>query len=280
MKHTMKHPMTTLLHDSVEMPMHGLGVFQANDGDEVANAVTWAIEAGYRLIDTAAIYRNESGVGEGVRRAGVPREELFITTKLWNDEQGYESALSALDSSLERLGMDYVDLYLIHWPIASKIPESWRALEKLQADGLTRAIGVSNFHEPQLDALMAGASTAPGVNQIELHPNLQQRQVVAANDRAGIVTQAWSPLKQARVLGDETLARIADTNGVSTAQVVLRWQLQSGIATIPKSVTRERIIENGDVFGFSLSDDELSAIAAMDSGDRIGGNPDDHPEGF
>jgi diketogulonate reductase-like aldo/keto reductase len=276
----MNHPMTTLLHDTVEMPMHGLGVFKASDGEEVVNAVTWAIEAGYRLIDTAAIYRNEAGVGEGVERAGVPREELFITTKLWNDEQGHESALSALDSSLARLGMDYVDLYLIHWPIASKISETWRALEKLQASGLTRAIGVSNFHGAQLDVLMAGASTAPSVNQIELHPNLQQRSVVEANDRVGIVTQAWSPLKQARVLGDETLVQIANANGVSAAQVVLRWLLQSGIATIPKSVTRERIIENGDVFGFSLSDDELASIAAMDSGDRIGPNPDDHPEGF
>lgn len=272
--------MTTLLHDTVEMPMHGLGVFQAPDGEQVTRAVIWAIEAGYRLIDTASIYRNEAGVGEAVRACGVPREELFITTKLWNDEQGYESGIAALEASLERLGMDYVDLYLIHWPIASKNADSWRALEKLQADGLTRAIGVSNFHGPQLDALMAGASVAPSVNQIELHPNLQQRAVVAANDGYGVITQAWSPLKQGRVLQDETLVRIAEANGVSAAQVVLRWQLQSGISTIPKSVTRQRIIENGDVFAFSLSDDDLSAIAALDSGDRIGPNPDDHPEGF
>ncbi len=276
----MNHPMTTMLHDTVEMPMHGLGVFQTSDGDEVINAVTWAIEAGYRLIDTAAIYRNEAGVGEAVKSAGVPREELFVTTKLWNDKQGYESGIAALDASLERLGMDYVDLYLVHWPIASKITDSWRALEKLQSDGLARAIGVSNFHGPQLDALMAKASVAPSVNQIELHPNLQQRTVVAANDRFGIITQAWSPLKQGRVLQDETLVRIAEANGVSTAQVVLRWQLQSGIATIPKSVSKERIIENGDVFTFSLLDDDLAAIAALDSGDRIGPNPDEHPDGF
>jgi diketogulonate reductase-like aldo/keto reductase len=280
MTNTMNHPMTTMLHDTVEMPMHGLGVFQTPDGDDVKNAVIWAIEDGYRLIDTAAIYRNEVGVGAAVKESGIPRRELFITTKLWNSEQGYESGLRALESSLDKLGMEYVDLYLIHWPIGSKTEDSWKALEKLQSDGLTRAIGVSNFHSPQLDALMSRASVAPSVNQVELHPNLQQKVVVEANDRIGAVTQAWSPLKQARVLDDETLVRIAQQHGVTPAQVVLRWQLQSGIATIPKSVHKHRIIENGDVFSFELTDDDLMSISALDSGDRIGPNPDDHPEGF
>lgn len=276
----MTYPMTTLLHGAVEMPMHGLGVFQADDGDEVTNAVTWAIEGGYRLIDTAAIYKNEAGVGRAVMMSDVPRDDLFITTKLWNTEQGYESGMRALRSSLERLAMDYVDLYLIHWPMASKIDDSWKALEKLQADGYARAIGVSNFHGPQIDALMAGASVAPSVNQVELHPSLQQRDVISANNAIGAVTQAWSPLKQGRVLDDETLVRIGRAHGVTPAQVVLRWQLQSGIATIPKSVRKDRIVENGDVFGFTLTDDDLASVRSMDNGDRIGPNPDDHPEGF
>ena len=276
----MTYPMTTLLHDDVEMPMHGLGVFQTDDGEEVTNAVTWAIEDGYRLIDTAAVYENEAGVGRAVEMSDVPREDLFITTKLWNTEQGYDSGLRALSSSLERLAMDYVDLYLIHWPIASKIDDSWRALETLQADGYARAIGISNFHGPQIDALMAGASVAPSVNQIELHPSLQQQDVIAANDAIGAVTQAWSPLKRGKVLKDDTLIRIAQAHGVTPAQVVLRWQLQSGIATIPKSVHKDRIVENGDVYAFTLTDDDLASIRSMDTGDRIGPNPDDHPEGF
>ena len=270
----MHHPMTTMLHGTVEMPMHGLGVFKTNDGDEVINAVLWALEAGYRLIDTAKIYDNEEGVGEAIRRSGLARDEVFVTTKLWNSDQGYESALAAAGVSLEKLGLDHVDLYLIHWPKPESTAESWRALEKLQADGLARAIGVSNFEPHHLDQLMAGANVAPSVNQVELHPHLQQADVRAANAKVGAMTQAWSPLKQAAVLGDAVITALSDKHGRTPAQIVLRWQLQEGISTIPKSIKQHRIVENGSVFDFALDEDDMRAMRAMDTGDRIGPHPD------
>ncbi len=264
----------TLLHDSVAMPMHGLGVFQTKDGDEVRNAVTWAIEDGYRLIDTAAIYKNEKGVGEAVAASGVAREDIFVTTKLWNTEQGYETGLAALSMSLGKLGMEYVDLYLIHWPVAEKTSETWRAMEHLQSEGLTRAIGISNFEPHHLDQLMASADVAPSVNQVELHPSLQQADIRAANASVGCLTQAWSPLKRAQILSDPTIVDIAAANGATPAQVVIRWQLQLGISTIPKSVTKHRIEENRDVLGFVLNDDEMTSMAGLETGDRIGPHPD------
>jgi diketogulonate reductase-like aldo/keto reductase len=254
--------------------MHGLGVFQTKDGDEVRAAVTWAIEDGYRLVDTAAIYKNESGVGEAIAASGIPREDIFVTTKLWNTEQGYETTLAAMSASLEKLGMEYVDLYLIHWPVAEKTAETWRAMEHLRSEGLTRAIGISNFEPHHLDQLMTSADVAPSVNQVELHPNLQQHEIRAANTIVGCLTQAWSPLKQAQVLADPTIVAIASELDVTAAQVVIHWQLQSGIATIPKSVKEHRIHENGDVFGFSLSDAQMDEMATLDSGDRIGPHPD------
>ena len=256
------------------MPMHGLGVFKTEDGQEVRNAVSWAIEDGYRLIDTAAIYENETGVGQAVSAATVPREDLFITTKLWNTDQGYESTLSAMSASLERLGMDHVDLYLIHWPVADKTEDTWRAMEHLQAEGLARAIGISNFEPHHLDQLMAGADVAPAVNQVELHPHLQQHDIRAANSAVGCITQSWSPLKQGQLLTDPTLVDIASSHEVTPAQVAIRWQLQSGLAIIPKSVTRRRIHENRDVLGFALTDEEMVSIASLDSGDRVGPHPD------
>lgn len=270
----MNHPMTTMLHGRVEMPMHGLGVYQASDGDEVINAVAWALEGGYRMIDTASIYENEDGVGEGLRRSGVPRGEVFVTTKLWNTDQGYEPALQAFDASLERLGLDYVDLYLLHWPKPDLMADSWRALEQLQREGKTRAIGVSNFEPHHLDQLMASADVAPALNQVELHPHLQQQSVRAADDELGTVTQAWSPIKQGRVLDEPTIVEIADRLEVTPVQAILRWQLQEGIATIPKSVKRERIISNGDVFSFELSESDMEAMRSLDRGDRIGPHPD------
>lgn len=266
--------MTTLLHGSVEMPMHGLGVYQSADGDEVVKAVQWAIEDGYRLIDTAAIYRNERGVGEGIRRSGIPRNEVFVTTKLWNTDQGYESALDACAASLARLGLDQVDLYLVHWPKPEHTADTWRALEKLHSDGVVRAIGVSNFEPHHIDQLMETASVAPSVNQIELHPSLQQHEARAASAAVGAVPQAWSPLKQARILDDPVIVAIAERIGRTPAQIVLRWQLDEGVATIPKSVTRARIAENSAVFDFSLSDEDVAAIRSLDSGDRIGPHPD------
>lgn len=266
--------MTTMLHETVEMPMHGLGVFKTPDGDEAINAVYWAFEEGYRLVDTATIYRNEAGVGEGIRRSGLPRDDFFVTTKLWNSDQGYESALAALDTSLDLLGLDHVDLYLIHWPKPQLTAETWRALEHLQAEGLTRAIGVSNFKRHHLDQLMASASVAPAVNQVELHPNLQQIDTRAANEALGTVTQAWSPIKQGQILDDPVIVSIAEGLDATPAQVILRWELDEGIATIPKSVRRDRIRENGDVFTFTLSDDDLEAMRSLDIGDRIGPDPD------
>lgn len=265
---------TTLLHDSVEMPMHGLGVFQTKEGEEVRDAVTWAIEDGYRLIDTAAIYRNEGGVGEAIAASGLPREDIFVTTKLWNTEQGFGTALGAMSASLDRLGMEYVDLYLIHWPIAEKTEDTWRAMEHLLAEGVTRAIGISNFQPRHLDQLMAAANVAPAVNQVELHPNLQQTAIRAAGTAVGCVTQAWSPLKQGQVLSDPTIEQIATELGATPAQVVIRWQLQSGVATIPKSVHEHRIRENRDVFAFSLTEDQMAAMESLDTGDRIGPHPD------
>lgn len=256
------------------MPMHGLGVFQTPDGEEVINAVNWALEDGYRLIDTAMIYRNETGVGEGIRRSGLAREEVFVTTKLWNSDQGYETTLAALDASLGLLGVDHVDLYLVHWPSPEHTEATWRALEHLQAQGLTRAIGVSNFKPHHLDQLMATAQIAPSVNQVELHPNLQQQETRAACAELGTIPQAWSPIKQGQILSDPVIGSIAQRLGVTPAQVVLRWHLEEGIATIPKSVRRDRIRENGDVFSFTLTEQDLDAIRALDIGDRIGPDPD------
>jgi diketogulonate reductase-like aldo/keto reductase len=264
----------TTLHDTVEMPMHGLGVFKADEGDDVRNAVTFAIEDGYRLIDTAAIYRNETGVGQAVSAAGVPREDMFITTKLWNTEQGYESTLAAMSGSLDKLGMDHVDLYLIHWPIAEKTEETWRAMEHLKSEGLARAIGISNFEPHHLDQLMAGASVAPAVNQVELHPNLQQHDVRAANAKIACVTQSWSPLMQGQLLTEPTIVRIASEHGVAPAQVAIRWQVQLGIAVIPKSITAARIHENRNVFGFTLSEYQMASIAELEIGERVGPHPD------
>jgi diketogulonate reductase-like aldo/keto reductase len=263
-----------MLHDAVPMPMHGLGVFQTKDGDEVREAVTWAIEDGYRLVDTATIYKNETGVGEAIAASGIPRQDIFVTTKLWNSEQGYDTTLAAMSVSLDKLGMDYVDLYLIHWPVDELTSDTWSAMEHLQSEGLTRAIGISNFEPHHLDLLMAGAHVAPSVNQVELHPSLQQRHIRKANAAVGCLTQAWSPLKRGQLLTDRTIVGIADELGVTPAQVMIRWQLQSGIATIPKSVRRQRIHENGDVFGFSLSEAHMAAVAGLDSDDRVGPHPD------
>ncbi|MCL1600651.1 MAG: aldo/keto reductase [Actinomycetia bacterium] len=266
-------PLTTL-HGIVDMPMLGLGVFKTQDGHQVREAVTWALEQGYRLIDTAAIYQNERGVGEAIEISGIPRDEIFVTTKLWNTEQGYDTSLAALSESLERLGMDHVDLYLIHWPVPDKTEDTWKAMEHLHSEGLARAIGISNFEPHHLDQLMANASVAPAVNQVELHPHLQQTDIRAANAVVGCLTQSWSPLKQGQVLSDETLLSIASELNVSPAQVAIRWQLQSDIAVIPKSVAKHRIRENREVFGFALTDDHMASIAALDVGDRVGPHPD------
>ncbi|MFI7387753.1 aldo/keto reductase [Streptomyces sp. NPDC049813] len=266
---------TVTLNNGITMPQLGFGVFQVPD-EETTAAVSTALRAGYRSIDTAAIYGNERGVGRALADSSIPRDELFVTTKLWNADQGYDAALTAFDSSLEKLGLDHVDLYLIHWPTPARdlYPETWRALEKLLADGRTRAIGVSNFQPAHLERLLSGASVVPAVNQIELHPGLQQRELRDFHARHGIATEAWSPLAQGAVLGDEAVTTIAARHGKSPAQVVLRWHLQLGNVVIPKSVTEARIRENLDVLDFELSAQELDALAAADRGLRTGPDPD------
>lgn len=266
---------TVTLNNGTRMPQLGFGVFQVPDAETTA-AVTSALEAGYRSVDTAAIYGNEGGVGKALAASGIARDELFVTTKLWNADQGYDATLKAFDASLARLGLDYVDLYLIHWPTPARdlYRESWRAIEKLVTDGLVRTAGVSNFRPAHLRRLLDSASLVPAVNQIELHPGLQQTELRALHAELGIATEAWSPLAQGAVLGDATITGIAERHGKSPAQVVLRWHLQLGTIVIPKSVTPTRIRENIDVFDFSLTDEEMAAIAALDRGLRTGPDPD------
>ncbi|MFF7709806.1 aldo/keto reductase [Pseudomonas sp. NPDC007930] len=268
------HPRIQLA-DTTVMPQLGLGVWQASDS-EATQAVAEAIKAGYLAIDTAAIYKNETGVGEGVRQAGKPREQLFITTKVWNDDQGYDKAIAALESSLKRLKMDYVDLLLIHWAQPSKnlYLETWHALIELKKRGLARAIGVSNFHAPHLQRIIDETGETPAVNQIELHPYLQQQPLREVHKRLGIHTEAWSPLAQGKVMDDPVLAKIAAKHGKEVAQVVIRWHLDSGLIVIPKSVTPKRIRSNAEVFDFRLDDEDLAAIAGLDRGQRLGPDPD------
>ena len=263
------------LNNGVVMPQLGFGVFQIPE-DETADAVTTALDCGYRSIDTAAVYGNETGVGRALASSGIPREDLFVTTKLWNEDQGYDNALAAFDASLNRLGLDYLDLYLIHWPAPArdKYLDTWHALEKIHAERRTRAIGVSNFQPAHLQRLMEHSDSVPAVNQIELHPRLQQSELRAFHAQHRIVTEAWSPLAQGALLKDRAITTIAERHGMTPAQVILRWHLQLGNVVIPKSVTPERIRENLNVFDFELTDADAQAIAALDNGTRTGPDPD------
>ena len=262
------------LNSGVKMPQFGLGVWRAVDGPETKNAVLWALEAGYRSIDTAALYDNEASVGEGLRESGVPRGDIFVTTKVWNPDQGYDSTLRAFDKSLKLLGLEYVDLYLAHYPVTGKYQDTWRALEKLLADGKTRAIGVSNFHTHHLDVLLGGCKVPPAVNQVELHPYLSQKKLLEYHRAHGIVTEAWAPIAKGRVLGEGIITALAEKYGKTPAQVVLRWELQQGIVIIPKSVHKERIVENAGIFDFSLTDGEMASIDTLERDGRIGTDPD------
>jgi 2,5-diketo-D-gluconate reductase A len=263
------------LNNGVEMPQLGFGVFQVPD-EETTTAVGNALQAGYRSIDTAAIYGNERGVGRAIAESGIARDELFVTTKLWNEDQGYDATLAAFDASLDKLGLDYVDLYLIHWPTPARdlYLDTYRAFEKILAEGRTRAIGVSNFQVAHLRRLMENTGVTPVVNQVELHPGLQQKELRSFHAQHGIATEAWSPLAQGAVLGDQAVVDLAARYGVTPAQIVLRWHLQIGNIVIPKSVTPERIRQNLDVFGFRLTDEDLLALAALDRDLRTGPDPD------
>lgn len=263
------------LNNGVEMPQLGFGVWQVPDA-EAETAVATALEAGYRSIDTAAIYGNEEGTGKAVARSGVPREDIFVTTKVWNSDHGYDSTLKAFDTSLSKLGLDYVDLYLIHWPTPARdlYVDTYKAFEKLLSDGRVRAIGVSNFLPEHLERLIGETSVVPAVNQIELHPHLQQAASREYHAEQGIATEAWSPLGSGKgILEIPALVAIARKHGRTPAQVVLRWHLQLGNVVIPKSVTPSRIKENIDVFGFALDDEDLAAISALNEDRRTGLHP-------
>jgi len=271
---------TTTLHNGVKMPWMGLGVFKVTEGEEVIQSVKAAIKNGYISIDTAAIYGNEEGVGQAINESGVAREELFITSKVWNADQGYESTLKAFETSLNKLGLDYLDLYLIHWPGKDKYKDTWKALEKLYKDGRVRAIGVSNFQIHHLEDLIGSAEIKPMVNQVEYHPHLTQKELQAFCKNEGIQLEAWSPLKQGQLLEEPVLVDIAHKYNKSVAQVILRWDLQHGVVTIPKSIKEHRIIENADVFDFELSAEEMDKIDGLNQDSRAGSHPDTMTAGF
>jgi 2,5-diketo-D-gluconate reductase A len=263
------------LRPEVEIPQLGFGVFQVPP-KETEEAVARALDAGYRHIDTAAAYRNEGAVGQAIHASGLDRGEIFVTTKCWNDDQGYEQAKRACRASLERLELEHLDLYLIHWPVPAHdlYVETWQAFVELQAEGLVRAIGVSNFQPEHLKRLIAHTGVTPAINQVELHPHFQQTGLRREHDELGIVTEAWSPLGQGLELDDPVIIEIAEAHSKTPAQAIIRWHLQLGNVVIPKSVTPKRIEENFDVFDFQLSDAEMERIRELDAGRRIGPDPD------
>ena len=264
-----------ILHNNVAMPYLGLGVYKASEGREVINAVTYALQAGYRHIDTATLYQNEKGVGTAIRQSGIKRETIFVTTKIWNTDHGYDAALKAFDRSLTELGFEYLDLYLIHWPVKGKFRDTWRALENLYKQGRVRAIGVSNFLKHHLLDLMESAEIVPMVNQMEFHPYLVQQDLIDFCHEHRIQYEAWAPLMQGRITGVDLLKQLARKYNKDLVQIVLRWNLQKGVVTIPKSVTPARILSNAQLFDFELSSEDIKRIDALDKGLRYGSDPDD-----
>jgi diketogulonate reductase-like aldo/keto reductase len=262
------------LNNGVEMPYLGLGVFKSQEGDETYNAVMAAIEAGYRHVDTAAVYGNEVSVGRGIKDSGIKREDIFITTKLWNEEQRKGNQYNAFEESLKRLGVDYVDLYLIQWPVKGKYTESWKVLEKINKEGRARAVGVSNFHIHHLEDIFASSELVPAVNQVECHPELTQVELVKYCESKGIAFEPWSPLGAGTLIENGVLKNIGGKYGKTTAQVILRWGLQRDFINIPKSVNKNRIIENSQIFDFELEQADMDAIFALNTGRRVGAHPD------
>lgn len=262
------------LNNGVTMPWLGLGVWKTKEGEEVIQSVKSAIAAGYRSIDTAAIYGNEEGVGQAIRESGVSRDELFITTKVWNDDQGYEQTLKAFETSRKKLGLDFLDLYLVHWPGKDKYLDTWKALIHLQKEGLVRSIGVSNFQIRHLQHIIEDTGVVPVVNQVELHPLLSQKELLSYARENNIVLEAWSPLMQGN-LDQPKLVEIAEKYGKTVAQVILRWDIQNGVIVIPKSVKEHRIRENAGIFDFELSAEDMAVIDGLNQNKRFGSNPDE-----
>ncbi|WP_378183190.1 aldo/keto reductase [Aquimarina sp. SS2-1] len=262
------------LHNGVDMPYFGLGVYQSNNDQEVVDAVEWALEAGYRHIDTASIYKNEEGVGKAIRNSSVPRKDIFVVSKVWNSDQGYDSTLKAFDNSLNRLELDYLDLYLIHWPVKEKYKDTWKALENLYKEKRIRAIGVSNFMKHHLEDLMNNSEIKPMVNQMEFHPFLVQQDLIDFCNQNGIQYEAWSPMMQGKIFELSILDGLAKKYNKTVAQIVLRWNLQKGVITIPKSSKQHRIIANGNLFDFELSIEDVNYIDSLDKNERTGPDPD------
>jgi diketogulonate reductase-like aldo/keto reductase len=265
----------TLLNNGHRMPWLGLGVFQIEDGEPVEQAVKAALEIGYRSVDTAAAYGNESGVGRAIRESGIPREEVFLTTKVWNDDQRAKRVLAAFEESLKRLDTEYVDLYLIHWPVKGCYQETWHEMERIYDSGRAKAIGVSNFQVHHLEDILSDSQIVPAVNQIEFHPFLAQPELVQFCRQHKIQVEAWSPLMQGRIITEEAVRKLARKHHRTPAQVTLRWDLQHEVVTIPKSAHASRIAENAQVFDFELSQEDMNALDALDQGRRVGPDPDD-----
>jgi diketogulonate reductase-like aldo/keto reductase len=265
---------TVTLANGVKMPKIGLGVFKVENEKELLTAVKAAIETGYRSFDTASIYGNEEWVGKAIRQSGLNRGELFITSKVWNADQGYEETLQAFNTSMEKMGLEYLDLYLIHWPVEGKYPDTWRALEQLYRDGKIKAIGVSNFQLHHLEKLLKTAEIKPMINQIELHPKLSQQELRSFAARHDMQIEAWAPLMQGGLFENEILNGLAKKHGKSVAQIILRWHQQNDIIIIPKSTNAHRIKENADLFGFVLSDEDMNLIDSLNEDLRVGPDPD------
>lgn len=262
------------LENGVKIPYLGLGVYKMTDRDEALQAMTKALEVGYRAIDTAALYQNETEVGEVIRTSNIPREEIFVTTKVWNSDQGYDQTLKAFETSLKKLGLDYIDLYLTHWPVENKFLDTYRAIVRLYDEKLIRVPGVSNHHQHHLEKIFARANVKPMVNQIELHPYLSQKPLLNFCKDNGIVVTAWGPLVRGQILEDETLVRLANKYNKTASQVTLRWHYQNDVITIPKSVTPSRIQENMNIFDFELSKEDMQLIDALNKDYRTGQDPD------
>jgi diketogulonate reductase-like aldo/keto reductase len=264
---------TFTLHNGVEMPYFGLGVYLSEEGKEVTNAVKWALEEGYRHIDTASIYGNEEGVGLGIKESGVDRKDIFVVSKVWNSDQGYDSTIKAYEASLERLNLDYLDLYLVHWPVNGKYKETWRAMEYLYEHRGVRAIGVSNFMQHHLEELLSASKIIPMVNQMEFHPYLVQQELIDFCNKNTIQYEAWSPLMQGHIFELEVMKGLAAKYQKTIAQIVLRWDLQKGVITIPKSSKKERIIANADIFDFELTLEDVHLLDRLDRSKRFGPDP-------